>query len=155
MVENGFMSELDLLFVYGTLRRGARCVMSNWLASQAAFLGSGVMPGRLYDVGSYPALRAARHSDETVVGDLYRLRRPAYTLAKLDRYEGIGPGQSRPYQYSRERVAVTLDSGKTVHAWTYFYRGKTARLRRISGGDYLLDGGPRQVRPVKVRRGGE
>ncbi len=148
------MANTDLIFVYGTLRRDARCVMSNWLASQADYLGSGVIAGRLYDVGSYPALRPALHPDETVVGDLYRLRRPAHTLGRLDRYEGIGPGQSRPYQYSREWVTVALDNNHSMQAWTYLYRGETARLRRIVSGDYLQDGGPQQMRPVKVRRGG-
>ncbi len=147
------MQEDDLLFVYGTLRRGARCVMARWLAGQADFIGSGVIPGRLYDVGSYPALRSARYAGEMVVGDLYRLSRPGFALARLDRYEGIGPGQSRPNQYSRERVLVTLEDGGTHQAWTYLYRGETARLRQIRSGDYLQDGGPNQSRQVKVRRG--
>ncbi len=147
------MYENDLLFVYGTLRRDARCVMSRWLAAQGEYLGSGVIPGRLYDVGSYPALRPARHRDETVVGDIYRLRRPRYALAHLDRYEGIGAGQSRPYAYRRERILVALAGGVKREAWVYIYTAGTARLRRIGRGDYLQDGGPRQYRPVKVRRG--
>lgn len=149
------MSNLDLIFVYGTLRRGARCVMARWLASQGEYIGCGTVSGRLYDVGDYPALRPARHPSETVVGDLYRLRRSAYTLARLDRYEGIGSGQSRPYQYSRECVQATLENGEHRAAWTYFYRGGTAHLRRIVQGDYLQDGGPGQYRPVKVRRRGK
>ncbi len=148
------MDEQDLLFVYGTLRQGAHCVMSNWLASQAEYLGCGVIPGRLYDVGSYPALRPAQYPEEQVVGDLYRLRRPGYALKRLDRYEGIGAGQSRPYQYRRDRVMVRLPSGEQYEAWTYLYMGATARLRRIGSGDYLQDGGPRQMQPVKVQRSG-
>jgi gamma-glutamylcyclotransferase (GGCT)/AIG2-like uncharacterized protein YtfP len=147
------MPDLDLIFVYGTLRRDARCVMANWLASQGEYIGDGTIPGRLYDVGEYPALRPARHSTERVVGDLYRLLRPTYALTRLDRYEGIGSGQSRPYLYSREPVQVTLASGECVTAWTYLYTGATAKLRRIAHGDYLVDGGPGQYRPVKVRRG--
>lgn len=148
------MPDLDLIFVYGTLRRNARCVMARWLASQGEYIGSGTIPGRLYNVGDYPALRPARTSTETVVGDLYRLLRPGYALARLDRYEGIGSGQSRPYQYSRERVKVMLDGSESFMAWTYLYLGATARLKRIVHGDYLQDGGPGQYRPVKVRRGG-
>jgi gamma-glutamylcyclotransferase (GGCT)/AIG2-like uncharacterized protein YtfP len=148
------MSDLDLIFVYGTLRRNARCAMARWLASQGEYIGCGTIPGRLYDVGDYPALRPTRHPSEAVVGDLYRLRRPAYTLARLDQYEGIGSGQSRPYQYSRECVQVTLKGGECFPAWSYLYMGATARLKRIVHGDYLLAGGPGQYRPVKVRRGG-
>lgn len=148
------MPDLDLIFVYGTLRRDARCMMARWLEGQAEYIGSGTIPGRLYDVGDYPALRPARHPAETVVGDLYRLLRPAYALARLDRYEGIGSGQSRPYQYSRECVQVTLEDGECHAAWGYLYRGATVRLKRIVHGDYLQAGGPGQYRPVKVRRGG-
>ncbi len=144
----------ELIFVYGTLRRAARCVMANWLASQAEYLGSGVIPGRLYDVGSYPALRPAVHSEDLVYGDLFRLYRPEFALARLDRYEGIGSGQSRPYQYSRERIVVSMTNGASYEAWSYLYTGKTSRLRRIGHGDYLKYGGPVQSRPVKVRRGG-
>ena len=149
----GFMQDTELLFVYGTLRRSARCVMARWLSSQGEYLGSGVIPGRLYDVGSYPALCPARHPGETVIGDLYRLYRPGFALARLDRYEGIGSGQSRPYQYCRGQVRVTMDDGRHLKAWAYLYRGAMVRLRRIVGGDYLQDGGPVQTRPVKVRRG--
>ena len=146
------MPEHDLLFVYGTLRRRARCVMARWLAAQAEYIGSGVIPGRLYDVGEYPALRPAVHPGETVFGDLYRLWRPRHVLARLDRYEGIGTGQSRPYQYIRQKVTVALDNGEKQAAWVYIYMGGTARLRRIACGDYLQAGGPVQSRPVKVRR---
>jgi gamma-glutamylcyclotransferase (GGCT)/AIG2-like uncharacterized protein YtfP len=151
--ENHSMPEENLLFVYGTLRRNARCMMARWLASQAEYIGCGQTPGRLYDVGDYPALRPVKHPGETVIGDIYRLRRPRYTLARLDRYEGIGTGQSRPYQYCREERVLTLHNGVNRKAWVYIYMGETARLRRIASGDYLHIGGPRQYRPVKVRRG--
>jgi gamma-glutamylcyclotransferase (GGCT)/AIG2-like uncharacterized protein YtfP len=129
-------SQSHIVFVYGTLRRGYGGVMSNWLARYAGYLGAATVRGRLYDTGSYPALVTSSRPDERVAGDLYLLSKPQQ-LAKLDRFEGIGPGQRRPYEYRRDWLDVTDERGERLGAWVYVYAWSTNGLRRISGGDYL------------------
>ena len=110
--------------------------MSNWLARNAKFVSSATLPGRLFDVGTYPALSLTAERGDTVTGDLYLLPRPFPILRKLDRYEGIGPGLRKPYEYRRECVDVNLPDGTQQKAWVYVYARSIRGLRRIPGGDY-------------------
>lgn len=131
------MAEEDLLFVYGTLRRGFAKPMARWLEAQTRFVDEGTTPGRLFDCGSYPALVEGR-SGERVKGDIYALPVDGgRVLQRLDRHEGIGPGQPRPYEYRRVRREVVTGEGEVLLCWVYLYAWKVTPLRRILSGDYL------------------
>jgi Uncharacterized conserved protein len=93
----------DLLFVYGTLMRGFR--LHRLLAGRTEYLGEGVVPGLLFDLGSYPA--ALRGAGGSIRGEVYRLLDPGLWVA-LDSAEGS--------QYHRGEVGVRMSSGGDVTA---------------------------------------
>jgi gamma-glutamylcyclotransferase (GGCT)/AIG2-like uncharacterized protein YtfP len=120
------------LFVYGTLRPFVAIPPAVWLHRVARHLGCGKIRGRLYDLGRYPGLRSAIRRNEWVVGDLYRVRRPAIYRA-LDRYEaGDAPRLPR---FTRELCTVWLARRRRI-AWVYVYRRSVRRRQRIPHGDY-------------------
>ena len=125
----------SLLFVYGTLRPFVDIAMASWLRRVARYLGPAITPGRLYDLGPYPGMTAARGRREHVVGDVYRVASPR-VLRVLDRYEA-GPAR-RKARFLRERCTVSLDRGGSRVAWTYRYRYRVVSAARIASGDYRL-----------------
>jgi len=127
---------MDLLFVYGTLRRSADGGMNRLLGS-ARFLGKAVWHGRLYLVDGYPG--AVASTDGSLVrGELYRLTEPAVTLAVLDRYEECGPEFGGENEYLRSVTTVTLEDGTETDAWIYLYHRPVDGLVRIASGDYCI-----------------
>lgn len=109
------MATTTLLFVYGTLMRGAS---RHDLLAAARFAGdSQTAPGfDLVDLGDHPGLVAGgRHR---VAGELYRVV-PA-VLAGLDAYEG------HPGTFRRSPIAVAGDRP----AEAYLVSGAVARGRR-------------------------
>ena len=59
----------SLLFVYGTLRRDVGAPAYRLLARHGTLFDRGHVPGRLFDVGRYPALRLGAGPDERVAGE--------------------------------------------------------------------------------------
>jgi gamma-glutamylcyclotransferase (GGCT)/AIG2-like uncharacterized protein YtfP len=98
---------VELLFVYGTLRRGGANAM-HLLHPDAVFVGNAGVRGRLYDMGGYPALVL---DDEAglVAGEVYEI--DADTLQVLDEFEAAA-------QYARKRVVVVLNGAETS-CWVY------------------------------------
>ena len=131
------MSELDCVFVYGTLMRGFDHPMSRLLSAGADFLGPASCRGRLYMIAHYPGLLHSDDAAEIVHGELYRLRDVAELMAVLDDYESIGPGYPPPTLYLREKIAVTLADGGVVEAWTYIYNRPVDEAKRIVSGKFI------------------
>ena len=123
----------ELLFVYGTLRPFVAIPMARWLATAAHYVGPARARGRLYDLGPYPGMRAARGRRQWVVGDVYRVASPR-VLRALDRYE-TGRTRVRP-QFVRVRCVVKPKHGGCRRAWVYLYRPGVWRALRILRGDY-------------------
>ena len=121
----------SLLFVYGTLRPFVDIEMARWLRGAARYVGPATPRGRLYDLGAYPGLTAARCRRERVVGDVYRVA-SARVFRVLDRYEA---------RFVRERCVVQLERGLRVAAWAYRYRYGVAGATRIASGDYRVHRG--------------
>ena len=94
------------------------------LARGATFLAEGSVPGRLLDLGRYPALIPGAGR---VRGELYRLDDPE-PLPVLDREEG--------YNFGRSKTIVTLGGGRRLRAWVYRYRGPRERAVPVPHGDY-------------------
>ena len=109
----------DLLFVYGTLRRGVANEMGDYLAANGEDLGAATCPGCIYNLGAYPGL-VATEDGGIVHGQVFRLRDPAATLRVLDDYEGA---TSTPPHYERRALPVTLRASprEPVTAWVYVY----------------------------------
>lgn len=117
------------LFVYGTLRHKARRSRFGLLGAKATFVSRASTRGRLVDLGEYPGLIAACHPDDWVRGEVFALRDPAGTLARLDAYEGSA--------FRRSCAEVVLEGGQQLKAWVYLYTGVVPRGRMIASGDYL------------------
>ena len=126
MISSRLAGRDSLLFVYGTLRPFVDIEMAKWLRSCSRYLGSATTPGRLYDLGAYPGMKAARGRRERVAGDGYRVT-DARVFRVLDRYEAT---------FVRERCVVSLERGGRRVAWAYRYRYRVASAARIASGDY-------------------
>ena len=127
------------LFVYGTLRRDPSHEMFQILAKAARFRGEARVPGRLYDLGSYPGMTIAS-DDRYVKGELFDIQANSWTrvIQQLDEYEGCTDRDPMPHEYRRDLVKAQLTSGPTIDAWAYILNSIPAGLREISSGDYLL-----------------
>jgi gamma-glutamylcyclotransferase (GGCT)/AIG2-like uncharacterized protein YtfP len=124
----------SLLFVYGTLRPFVDIEMARWLREHARYVGPATVRGRLYDLGAYPGMRAARGRRDQVSGDVYRVTHPR-VLRVLDRYEA-GPKRDHA-RFVRERCVVKLERRCKV-AWLYRYRYSVVGAKRIACGDYRV-----------------
>ena len=123
----------DLLFVYGTLKRGFR---NHRLLASAEFVGearTGQRRYRLLDCGAYPALielsaESALAEPPAIRGEVYRIT-PEH-LPALDELEDEGT------LYRRTTIPVVLvdeSAGAPVVAWTYLWLGCPDRFSLIAG----------------------
>jgi gamma-glutamylcyclotransferase (GGCT)/AIG2-like uncharacterized protein YtfP len=121
------MSSERGLFVYGTLKSNfGKNRFARYLAGNADLIGRARMPGRLYGLKRYPALRRPQSDADWVTGEVYRLRCPVPTLQTLDAYEGR--------DYRRVRGLATLEDGLEVGCWVYVFSRSLARWRRVDSG---------------------
>ncbi len=118
----------QLLFVYGTLRRGEA---HHQLLGKARYLGRHRTARRytMLDLGGFPAIVALGR--DAVVGEVFAIG--AGLLARLDAYEDC------PREYARTRIDTRF--GK---AWVYIYRRRPPRARTILGGDWCRRAGRAQ-----------
>jgi len=125
------------LFVYGTLRSEGNRPMYHEITRHADYVGEAMVPGRLYDLGPYPALVPADEMEAAkyhVVGELYRLHsdRRAEMLRRLDVYEGVPDGL-----YRREQWTALREDGLEVATWVYVYDRPLHDATLIVSGDYF------------------
>jgi len=121
----------ELVFVYGTLRRGGS---NSFRMNGAEFVSAGKVEGKLYSITWYPGLVLER-GGKTVEGDLYRVR--AAQLVALDDFEGISANEIEGAEYRRVRTEVSTDGGDVEVAWAYEWKGPVDESRRIQSGDWL------------------
>lgn len=126
----------DHVFFYGTLMTPFNRPGRQRVESKLALVGRGHIKAALFDLGIYPA---AVPSDDAslVAGELYELTDAAAVLATLDELEGFRPNEPERSLYLRVRTDVTLDDGRVLPAWVYFYNAPLGRAERIQSGDYL------------------
>ena len=147
------MPAADLLFVYGTLRRGSSNDIAR-IAPDAVFVSTARMRGRLYDVnGRWPSL-VLDQAAGWVVGEIYRV--PAHAWPALDALEDpVTPLRPDGAYFKVEAEAdceVRLD-GVTV----YIANPAVTRLTRlIESGDWIAyaagDASPRSAPGAIVRK---
>lgn len=116
--------------------------MARRLTSQARLLGKGSVPGRLYDMGWYPAAMFDGDEKRLIVGDVYALSPSSRLLAELDEYEAGDPN------YARTSLEVSLANGGTVAAWAYGV-GEAPKAQLIPGGDFIAHRNAKTPRPVR------
>jgi gamma-glutamylcyclotransferase (GGCT)/AIG2-like uncharacterized protein YtfP len=125
----------DLVFFYGTLMTGFDRRRRAGIEGKLAYRGRGWIAGQLFDLGIYPA--AVPSADGRVWGEVYEILDPVAVLRVLDEIEGHTPGAPEHSLYVRDRVAVTMDDGRSEPAWVYFYNAPLGRAPQIASGDYL------------------
>ena len=109
--------ERQLVFVYGTLKRGA--VNHHWLEG-ASWQGEAKLLGvLLHDLGPFPM---AVIGDGTAIGEVYAVEE--HGLARLDELEGY------PRLYDRQMLS--LNDGR--QAWVYLGRPRQVRHAPLLAG---------------------
>lgn len=131
------MKKNDLLFVYGTLRRGASSDLSS--NDGVSFLQRDHINGKIYRLGWYPgAIASPSHfcpGRPSIVGDLFRILSEDVP-PQLDAYEGY------PDLYNR--IETETASGHHVWVYTYNYGVKDSDL--IVSGDWFKEMGKEEPR---------
>lgn len=123
-------SHTELVFVYGTLRRGAS---NHWRMDSAEWAGPAVVAGHLFRVDWYPGL-VLDEAGGKVVGELYRVTPDL--LEKLDEFEGITGGPSDEYRRVRAMVRRKGEGGE-VEAWAWEWRQPFDSYEPVVEGDWL------------------
>ncbi len=126
---------MTLVFFYGTLMGGFERPGRTRLDEQLRSVGRGWIPAALFDLGLYPAAIPA--SESRVWGEVHEMANPDLVLPALDEIEGYSVSEPLTSLYTREQIPVTLDDGRTVQAWVYFYNAPLGKAERIESGDYL------------------
>lgn len=115
------MTPIIKVAVYGTLKGLA--------GEGVTSLGKCIIPGALYDLGSFPGLKEDRN--RFCIGELLEV--PVELLRKLDRYEGYLSENPSESLYVRKLTTVTV--GETeVEAFVYYFN------RGVSNDDFIENG---------------
>jgi gamma-glutamylcyclotransferase (GGCT)/AIG2-like uncharacterized protein YtfP len=93
-------------------------------------LGPCLIPGRLFQMGAYPALKSG---DGAVRGELFELPW-LFDFTALDRYETYHPARPWACRYVRRRIRLIEPA---VAAWVYIYAWPVDRSTLIRSGDWL------------------
>lgn len=128
---------VELLFVYGTLRRGGSNDIAR-IAPTARFAGMARIRGRLYDLGRYPALLldATDTGAGWVTGELYTI--PDIEWPALDALEEPVTPQRPDGEYFKIITTVEADDGAPREVWTYAANPAVLQLdREIVSGDWM------------------
>jgi gamma-glutamylcyclotransferase (GGCT)/AIG2-like uncharacterized protein YtfP len=125
----------DLVFFYGTLMTPFNRAGRRRVDHDLAYAGRGTISGVLFDLGIYPA--AVPAPDSHVWGEVYEMSHPVIVLQALDELEGFRAAEPEYSLYTRALTPVTLEDGRIVDAWAYFYNAPLGRAERIYSGDYL------------------
>jgi gamma-glutamylcyclotransferase (GGCT)/AIG2-like uncharacterized protein YtfP len=135
------------VFVYGTLMRGMAAEATLLASGPVRFVGRARLPGTLYDFGPFPGAVRERPKASAIAvapdvqGEVFELLDPVPALQALDLHENFDmkrPGRSL---FVRRRLAVSLEGGGQVDAWTYLYARPVKDGRLIPSGDWRRRGG--------------
>ena len=109
--------ETNFLYTYGTLLSVYDTPLTRRLLKESIRVYTAWCPGRLIDLGLYPALLPAEKQDQWIQGQLYELADPGKTWMWLDEYEGI---YETPPLYERSITSVRTDQKVLLSAWVYW-----------------------------------
>ena len=143
-MNNRLQSQVDYLFVYGTLQhqwrqrnsflvRGELQQIAHLLDMHGEYLAPATTTGNLYTNGRYPALVLTSNA-QIVHGELWQI--PSELWPQLDLYEGIGSEFAEPQEYHRTHITVTTDHGIPTKAWSYLYQWDLADWRTLFNGRF-------------------
>jgi gamma-glutamylcyclotransferase (GGCT)/AIG2-like uncharacterized protein YtfP len=124
----------DFVFFYGTLMSGFRRHGRAGVDAALKPIGRGWIQAALFDLGLYPA--AVPASDARVWGEVHEILDTDSVLASLDEIEGFNAEEPESGLYVRVEKPVTLDDGRVIPAWVYFYNAPLGQAPRIESGNY-------------------
>lgn len=125
------MPDPQLVFVYGTLRRGGS---NHFRMAGAEFVASGTITGRMYRIDWYPGLVLDDAGDE-IHGEVYSVA--VELLEALDVFEGLSAGEIEGSEYRRVQTTVVRRDSQTTRAWVWEWLGGTDESQRLMDGDWL------------------
>lgn len=117
-----------LVFVYGSLKKG---FYNHPLISQFKQIAKGKINGRMYSLGSFPAIVLSDDPSDVVVGEVYDVTTDV-GLRRLDRLEGYDPNSNFNF-YTRSEVKCMTDDGRQLDVMVYHFlddRQMSLRQRR-------------------------
>lgn len=129
-------SNVDRIIFYGSLMSPFDTLEQLGLLEEVSCLGECRIPGRLYDLGEYPALLPAQSDSDRVSAELFRLNGPR-ALQILDAFEDYLPENEEESLYLRQLVSP---EGHDQVAWVYLYNKPVVESKLILCGswtDYL------------------
>lgn len=128
----------NLLFVYGTLRRGHANPMAEFLANSAEFIGDGQFQGRMYQISYYPGVVASDDPNDCVYGEIYRLYDPQTVITVLDDYEECSAQHIQPAEYKRDITHIlAMDGNLFEQVWIYLYQWPVEDKLKIASGHFI------------------
>jgi gamma-glutamylcyclotransferase (GGCT)/AIG2-like uncharacterized protein YtfP len=127
----------DHLFAYGSLRPALAPPSVRPLLRRLVELGPAWMPGRLCDLGLYPAAQLDPDAETHIRGEVFQLPDARETLAALDDYEDFDPADPAASLYLRVRHPATLADGSQLLCWVYVYSLPPRDAMLIPDGDYV------------------
>lgn len=134
---SGEIKKGDLIFVYGTLRKGQRADLSKQQGNfGASFVCEDDINGRMYHLGTYPGVKADSQDAfdkhlTSVHGEIFRIMHESI-IALMDAYEGYNPDNPTTGLYNR--IKTTTKRGRTV--WVYTYNFPVRDEQFIENGDW-------------------
>jgi gamma-glutamylcyclotransferase (GGCT)/AIG2-like uncharacterized protein YtfP len=120
----------ELVFVYGTLRRGGT---NHFRMSGADLVAEGVVKGRIYRISWYPGLVLGDEGE--VKGEVYSV--DAAQLLELDTFEGLSAGEMGGSEYRRVKAVVSRPDGNTLSAWVWEWIGPFDVKDLLAQGDWI------------------
>jgi len=120
----------ELVFVYGTLRRGGT---NHFRISGADLVAEGTVKGRIYRISWYPGLVLG--DEGQVKGEVYSV--DAAQLLELDAFEGLSAGEVEGSEYRRVKAVVFRPDGKTIPAWVWEWIGPFDVKDLLAQGDWI------------------
>lgn len=117
-------SNLNYLFVYGTLLEQYNNEYSKLLQQNSSLIGSGYIYATKYDLGEYPGIKLDPSKTNKTFGKLCLLNTNATTIFEaLDFYEGYDPNNRSESLFTREKTIVYLNNTQ-LETWVYEYAYK-------------------------------
>jgi gamma-glutamylcyclotransferase (GGCT)/AIG2-like uncharacterized protein YtfP len=126
----------EVLFVYGTLRRGGGHELEK-MFEDARFIEEGEFCGKMVLVDYFPGVIDATEPQAMVSGEIYELDGDGKSLMELDEFEDFRPLDPQGGVYRRERRRIRMKSGGWKDAWIYIYNHPIGQLRAIESGDFV------------------
>ncbi len=126
----------DLIFLYGTLKKGFKNPYTEELITGTEFLGTGHFAGELYLCDWFPAALHIPGSPLRVYGEIYRMLDAEKLLLLLDEYEEVTPDPEKSL-YIRKIIQVQCQDNTLVSCYVYIYNQSVEGFEMISGGNFI------------------